>query len=282
MTLNEFNGLDKQAAEELLRSCCGSKAWVSAMMKHFPFASEKKLVQQAVVAWYHECSEQDWLEAASHHPRIGDIKSLEEKFAGKEQEAVGNAAQETLNALLKANQDYENKFGFIFIVCATGKTADEMLRLLNDRLQNEQAEESIISMGEQLKITMIRFRKILPGADWSFIKPSQLTTHVLDTSIGRPGREISIRLKTYRKGNWQTIAQGVTNEDGRISDLLAPGMILPPGNYKMVFDTGRYFEAQQLKGFYPEVEIQFSITDDTHYHVPLLINPFGYSTYRGS
>ncbi len=282
MTLNEFNGLDKAAAEELLRSCCGSNAWVSAMMKHFPFASEKKLVQLAVVAWYHECSEQDWLEAASHHPRIGDIKSLGEKFAGKEQEAVGSAAQETLNALLKANEDYEKKFGYLFIVCATGKTADEMLRLLNERLQNEQAEESIISMGEQLKITMIRLRKILPGADWSFMKPSQLTTHVLDTSIGKPGRNISIRLKTFRKASWQTIAQGLTNEDGRISDLLAPGMTLPPGNYKMVFDTGGYFAAQQLKGFYPEVDIQFTIADDSHYHVPLLINPFGYSTYRGS
>ena len=83
-------------------------------------------------------------------------------------------------------------------------------------------------------------------------------------------------------GNWQTIAQGVTNKDGRIPDLLPPNRNLAIGNYKMVFETVNYFESIAVKGFYPEVEIQFTVFDDSHYHVPLLINPFGYSTYRGS
>jgi hydroxyisourate hydrolase len=83
-------------------------------------------------------------------------------------------------------------------------------------------------------------------------------------------------------GIWQTIAQGVTNIDGRIADLLPSQTLLASGNYKLVFDTGSYFASQKIKGFYPEVEIQFIVFDDTHYHVPLLINPFGYSTYRGS
>ena len=83
-------------------------------------------------------------------------------------------------------------------------------------------------------------------------------------------------------GQWQTMAQGVTNADGRIADLLPAERILPPGNYKLVFETGNYFASNNVKGFYPEVEIQFTIIDGSHYHVPLLINPFGYSTYRGS
>jgi hydroxyisourate hydrolase len=114
------------------------------------------------------------------------------------------------------------------------------------------------------------------------LKPGQLTTHVLDTAIGKPGKDISIRLQIPVNGVWQTVAQGITNNDGRIADLLPAQKSLAHGNYKLVFDTGNYFSAQKIKGFYPEVEIQFIVFDDTHYHVPLLINPFGYSTYRGS
>jgi hydroxyisourate hydrolase len=114
------------------------------------------------------------------------------------------------------------------------------------------------------------------------MRVSQLTTHVLDTSVGRPGKNISIKLQTETEGKWSTIAQGITNDDGRIPDLLAPERILPASNYKLVFDTEGYFQLQKVRGFYPAVEIQFSIADDQHYHVPLLINPFGYSTYRGS
>ncbi|RYY91039.1 MAG: hydroxyisourate hydrolase [Chitinophagaceae bacterium] len=112
---------------------------------------------------------------------------------------------------------------------------------------------------------------------------SQLTTHVLDTSIGKPGRDISIRLQAPSgESAWQTIAQGITNADGRIADLLPPGRNLPAGNYRVAFDTGAYFTANNTNGFYPSVEIQFTVFDDMHYHVPLLVNPFGYSTYRGS
>ena len=78
------------------------------------------------------------------------------------------------------------------------------------------------------------------------------------------------------------MAQGITDTEGRIGDLLPPDKQLTPGVYKLVFETGNYFTANNCKGFYPEVEIQFLVVDETHYHVPLLINPFGYSTYRGS
>jgi len=282
MTLKKFNILGREDAAKELFSCCGSAKWVDAVMSDYPFSSEEVLVKKATKVWYDECGKADWMESFTHHPRIGDKKSLEKKFAGKEQSAVATAPDDIINSLLTTNNDYERKFGFIFIVCATGKSAEEMLRLMNDRLGNTPGEELNIAMGEQHKITLIRFNKLLDNANFQFLQMSQLTTHVLDTSIGKPGRDITIRLMQPKNDSWQTIAQGVTNADGRIGDLLPAEKKLEPGIYKLVFETGNYFAANNVKGFYPEVEIQFTVTDDTHYHVPLLINPFGYSTYRGS
>lgn len=282
MTLSDLNKLSKDEASKLLFSCCGSVKWRDELMKVFPFDTEAALVAKAEELWYNNCREAEWLESFTHHPKIGDVKSLAEKFAGKEQAAVGTAGKEVIEALAKANTDYENKFGFIFIVCATGKSAEEMLRLMNDRLKNSREEELGIAMGEQHKITVIRFKKLIDEGDWKNLKVSQLTTHVLDTSIGKPGKDITIRLKHCVNNNWQTLAQGVTNSDGRIADLLPPNRNLASGNYKMVFETEAYFRSTGTKGFYPSVEIEFTVFDDTHYHVPLLINPYGYSTYRGS
>ena len=282
MTLSEFNKLNNDEAAKQLATCCGSSKWVSLMMQGLPFAAENDLVSKAETAWYGQCAEADWLEAFTHHPKIGDVKSLSEKFAGKEQGSVGAASKDIIDALAKANVDYENKFGFIFIVCATGKTASEMLRLLLDRINNNKEEELNIAMAEQHKITILRFKKLMEEGNWQSLKVSQLTTHILDTTVGKPGQSITIRLKQFINGTWSTMAQGVTNADGRIGDLLPPNRNVMPGNYKMVFGTGYYFATNGTKGFYPEVEITFTVFDDGHYHVPLLINPFGYSTYRGS
>ena len=108
---------------------------------------------------------------------------------------------------------------------------------------------------------------------------SQITTHVLDTAKGRPAAGIRIQLQNQ---SGKTIAQGSTNEDGRIGDLLEKGLTLPPGIYQIHFDTGSYFKMNNLPVFYPGVMIQFTIFDNSHYHIPLLLSPFGYSTYRGS
>lgn len=287
MNLNDFNKLDKQSAADQLKTCCGSSKWVEETMKNFPFKDETKLIAASEEAWYVHCGATDWMEAFSHHPKIGDRKSLTEKFAstqhfaGKEQAGVDSASMDIIDKLAKANQEYERLNGFIFIVCATGKSAGEMLELLNHRLANSKQEEILIAKNEQHKITVIRLQKMLPDADWSVLKSSQLTTHVLDTSVGRPGKNITVRLKRLVAAQWLTFAQGITNEDGRVPGLLPPNRTLN-GNYKICFDTAAYFVAQNQRGFYPEVEIQFSMNDASHYHVPLLLNPYGYSTYRGS
>ena len=281
MTLSDFNKLNREAAA-LLFSCCGSETWVNLLMNSFPFQSEKELLDLATDCWYNKCKKEDWLLSFSQHPKIGDVKSLTEKFAGKEQAGISTATVEVIQQLALANEAYELKFGFIFIVCATGKSATEMLTLLQDRLENSIEEELNIAMGEQQKITVIRFRKMLQEADYNFLKSSHITTHVLDTSAGMPGKDITIRLKEKKNNIWQTIAQGITTSDGRIPDLLPPGKTIEPGCYKMVFDIGKYYSKLNIRTFYPEVEIMFNTFDTTHYHIPLLVNPFGYTTYRGS
>jgi len=112
---------------------------------------------------------------------------------------------------------------------------------------------------------------------------SQITTHVLDTSKGLPAEGIQIFLQGKDgDGVWVELGSGTTDSDGRISDLLDNNTLLEPRTYRMVFFTENYFSAQNQKGFYPSVTIEFETADTTHYHIPLLLNPFGYSTYRGS
>ena len=109
-----------------------------------------------------------------------------------------------------------------------------------------------------------------------------ITTHVLDTSAGRPGKAIAVELERADGTLWKLVGGGITDDDGRLRTLTQPGPVAP-GTYRIRFQTGAYFAAQGTAGFFPVVEVQFTIADGAqHYHVPLLLSPFGYSTYRGS
>ena len=111
---------------------------------------------------------------------------------------------------------------------------------------------------------------------------SQLTTHILDTTKGKPAQGVTIVLFQQHNEGWKQLTLGSTNGDGRIPNLLQKNIILEPGVYKIRFETKEYFDKQGVQTFYPFIEIIFTITGSEHYHVPLLLNPFGYSTYRGS
>ena len=111
---------------------------------------------------------------------------------------------------------------------------------------------------------------------------SQLTTHILDTGKGKPAAGIAVYLYQQHPEEWKEITIGTTNKDGRVPDLLNKDAVLEPGIYKMRFETKDYFDKLGIQTFYPFIEIIFTITGNEHYHVPLLLNPFGYSTYRGS
>jgi 2-oxo-4-hydroxy-4-carboxy-5-ureidoimidazoline decarboxylase len=161
-----LNQLDEIALKEALTRCCAARAWVEAMSGARPFADDEAVLRTCQLAWW-DLERDDWREAFAAHPQIGDIDSLRAKYAdtrqwaGGEQSGVAGAAEETLVRLAKLNREYLARFGYIFIVCATGKSAEEMLAILQQRLPNSPDAELQIAASEQLKITQLRLRKLV-------------------------------------------------------------------------------------------------------------------------
>ncbi|HMX78319.1 MAG TPA: 2-oxo-4-hydroxy-4-carboxy-5-ureidoimidazoline decarboxylase [Chitinophagaceae bacterium] len=166
MTLHEFNTLPHESLIAELSKCCGARAWVQRMLPFIPADDLVELLEDAESQWW-LCNEEDWKEAFTHHPKIGDLDSLKKKFANTavwasgEQSGVNTATDVILNALAEGNRLYEEKFGYIFIVCASGKSAEEMLGMLNERLKNNPEDEIRIAADEQNKITLLRLEKLL-------------------------------------------------------------------------------------------------------------------------
>jgi 2-oxo-4-hydroxy-4-carboxy-5-ureidoimidazoline decarboxylase len=156
---------EAEARAELLR-CCGSSRWARGMAARRPYADEATLLSAAEEAWS-RLGPDDWREAFAHHPRIGDLAGLRAKFASTrawaegEQAGAAAASDDVLRALAEGNRAYEERFGHIFIVCASGKGADEMLGLLLARLENPPEAEVRIAAAEQAKITRLRLLKLL-------------------------------------------------------------------------------------------------------------------------
>ena len=150
-------------AREILRRSCGSELWVERMMDKRPFGSRDALLAAAREEWF-ALSETDWRQAFSHHPKIGDREALRDRFGAtrdlsqQEQIGVTGASDEILDALAKGNREYLDRFGYIFIVCATGLSAEEMLALLHARLGNDRDTEIRVAAEEHARITEIRLR----------------------------------------------------------------------------------------------------------------------------
>ena len=167
--LGRLNGLDDAAAEADLGRCCGAARWARAVAARRPFADGAALRAAAEAAWP-ALTDADWREAFTHHPKIGDIESLRGRYAhtrdwaASEQSRAQGAPDDVLQALAAGNAAYEARFGYIFIVCATGRSAGEMLALLRERLPNEPAVELGVAAEEQKKITRLRLDKLFgPG-----------------------------------------------------------------------------------------------------------------------
>lgn len=156
----------EREAEEMLTRCCGALRWVRAMLARRPFKTDEALFRIADEEWA-KMEKADVLEALSHHPRIGaSLDELRRKYASTadwsagEQAGAAQASEETLRALRDGNLRYEEKFGHIFVVCATGKSAAEMLAILEARMHNDPATEIGVAAAEQAKITRIRLEKL--------------------------------------------------------------------------------------------------------------------------
>jgi len=170
MRLPTLNKLDPAEAAQLYVKCCTASAWVREMIERRPFDSLPALKQQASDVW-ETMQADDLLEAFAGHPKIGDLSSLKEKFhntvasASREQSGVESASDAALEELARYNGDYEDKFGLIFIVFASGKSAVEMLDIIKARIHNGVSEEMLIAAGEQLKITQLRLDRLIDPND---------------------------------------------------------------------------------------------------------------------
>ena len=158
MTLEELNRASDEDATQRLLACCGSERWASQMLRHRPFESVNVLHRCANEVWT-SLSALDMLEAFSQHPQIGGAATS--KWSTEEQQGMSHAQQETTDAILELNARYQRQFGYIFIVCATGKSAEEMHSVLEQRLCNEPEHELPVAAEEQAKIMHLRLDKLL-------------------------------------------------------------------------------------------------------------------------
>ena len=161
-----LNSLPATEAEKELLQCCGSTRWAQRMAEARPFVTLEALLASANELWW-SLDRSDWLEAFRSHPKIGEKKPADpvstqaRQWSGQEQAGVAAASQETVDSLATLNRAYEEKFGFIFIICATGKSSVEMLSALRERLEHEPVDELPIAAAEQSKITALRLNKLL-------------------------------------------------------------------------------------------------------------------------
>lgn len=164
--LQWLNSLESNQAVNELKSCCGSNRWATNVASRRPYATFAQLVDVAQQEWW-QLQPGDWLEAFSSHPKIGQKKrevsasEQSQQWSRNEQAGMREASEETAETLSRLNKEYEARFGYIFIVCATGKSSEEMLAILRERLENEPDNELRIAAAEQAKITELRLKKLI-------------------------------------------------------------------------------------------------------------------------
>jgi 2-oxo-4-hydroxy-4-carboxy-5-ureidoimidazoline decarboxylase len=280
MTLDELNRLPAPVASQALSMVCSSERWVGAVLAGRPYQTLDALIGRSDAA-VGAMTEADLRAALNGHPRIGDARAASGGWSGQEQAGVAVGDAELMRALAVGNTAYEQRFGHTYLVCATGRSGRELLELLLDRLRNDRATEWRVVAAELGKINQIRLRKLVKDvpAEKPFAAappaPVRVSTHVLDAAKGEPAGGVVVRLE--RDG--RELGRGKTDGDGRISDFGAGQ--LSAGVYRLVFETQAYLGAGEA--FFPEVVVTFRVDGRrAKYHVPLLLSPYSYSTYRGS
>ena len=160
-----FDALSSHEAASLLGSCCGATAWVNGMVERRPFRTLGRLIEAADDVWW-SLDPEDWREAFDHHPRIGERKAAAtqseqaQRWSASEQQAASQADTNVQEALVRGNEEYERRFGHIYLVFAWSKTAEELLAILHERLTNDPVTELRVAAGEQAKITRFRLMKM--------------------------------------------------------------------------------------------------------------------------
>jgi 2-oxo-4-hydroxy-4-carboxy-5-ureidoimidazoline decarboxylase len=241
------------------------------------------------------------IERAPAELRLALIKAHPD-LANKTQRAAGLTAESTAEqdsvgldrlsdaeyqAFERVNNAYRSKFGFPYIVCVRRQTKDSILRDFERRLPNDAASEMKVSLAEICRIAALRLDQLIT-ADDRLPVAGRLSTHVLDTHSGKPAAGISVELvELSALGASRVVTRTMTNSDGRTDQPLIGGRPVPIGRYELRFSVGEYFATRSVPlsdpPFLDEIPLRFSVSDpEGHLHVPLLVTPWSYSTYRGS
>ncbi|RDG36206.1 2-oxo-4-hydroxy-4-carboxy-5-ureidoimidazoline decarboxylase [Streptomyces corynorhini] len=313
--LARFNAAPDRAALAGLREVCAAAGWGSALLAGRPYATADALLAASDAATA-ALDGADLDEALAGHPPIGR-PAEGDAVSAREQRGMADASEVLRAEMLALNLAYQEKFGHVFLICATGASAEGMRDALRDRLGRTPERERETARAELGKINRIRLVRLAeaPGAP-APAPVASVSTHVLDTSAGRPAAGVPVSLAALTGGGdarWVELGGSTTDADGRCRDL--PALPESTTRVRLDFATEEYLATRHNAGnttagttpdtgtipatgpdpaqdtdghtgggapFFPEVTITFRVGPGEHYHVPLLLNPFGYSVYRGS
>jgi 2-oxo-4-hydroxy-4-carboxy-5-ureidoimidazoline decarboxylase len=290
--LSDLNSASKDDFVAALGNIFEYSPWIAeqaAAMRPFAgvnalFAAMKQLVDDAPA--------EQRLALIKVHP---DLANKTQRAAGltaesnAEQNSVGldRLSDAEFAAFERVNNAYRGKFGFPYIVCARRQTRDSILRDFERRLPNDAVEETQVSIAEICRIAALRLDQLVTADDKLSVH-GRLSTHVLDTHSGKPAAGISVVLTELSDfGEARVVARAITNSDGRTDQPLIGGRPVPIGRYELTFTVGEYFSGRGVPmsdpPFLDQIPLRFSVSDpEGHLHVPLLVTPWSYATYRGS
>ncbi|WP_110946090.1 2-oxo-4-hydroxy-4-carboxy-5-ureidoimidazoline decarboxylase [Streptomyces avicenniae] len=260
-----LNGAEDRAVRPVLRRLCAAPDWADRLLAARPYADTAALlaVNDAAVA----ALSGDGLDAAvAGHPRIGRPDPADPASA-REQRGMADADAALRAEMTELNLAYQERFGHVFLIRATGLTAVQLRDALRARLGNDPAAERAVTRTELGRINALRLTRLAEST-------ATVSTHVLDTGLGRPasGVPVTLAVRLGREGPWTPHATARTDADGRCGGL--PDL---PG----AADTARLTFAVDTP-FFPEATVTFRVVPGEHHHVPLLLSPYGHSVYRGS
>lgn len=291
MSLAELNSAEPAAFVAALDGIYEHSPWVAeAVASHRPFANVATL-HEAMAAAVRSAPEERQLALIRAHPdlagkaaragRLTADSTAEQASAGLDQ-----LSEEEYARFQTLNTRYQEKFGFPFIICVRRHTKDSILRQFRRRLENDPDQERTTALAEIRHIAALRLDQRL--ADAGLGLNGRLSTHVLDTYAGCPAQGLSIELRELSDDDApRLIARVATNADGRTDAPLIAGRPVPIGRYELLFAVGNYFAGRGVPlpdpPFLDVVPVRFAVAEaEGHYHVPLLVSPWSYATYRGS
>jgi 2-oxo-4-hydroxy-4-carboxy-5-ureidoimidazoline decarboxylase len=292
ISISELNACDKAAFVAALGNIFEYSPWIAEQAASMrPFAGVRRLFDAMKVAVDHAPGELR-LALIKGHP---DLANKTQRSAGltvestSEQNSAGldRLSDAEFAAFERVNNAYRAKFGFPYIVCVRRHTKDSILRDFERRLPNDAAPEMQASIAEICRIAALRLDQLV-AADDRLPVHGRLSTHVLDTHSGMPAERIAFELiELSELGESRVVTRGVTNADGRTDQPLIGGWPVPIGRYELRFSVGKYFAERGVATsdppFLDQIPLRFAVSEpEGHLHVPLLVTPWSYATYRGS